>query len=74
MRSAAGRPDDGDCELSPSKAPFRSVMVFPETAGTRSPGTMIPTRFSGSAAERDAFGFEARIAMRRRIGVARGAQ
>ena len=35
-----------------SKTPSQSVMVFPEIAGTRSPGTMMPTRFNGSAAER----------------------
>jgi hypothetical protein len=28
------------------------VMVLPEIAGTCSPGTMIPTKFNGSAAER----------------------
>src|SRR4029077_6557819 len=34
-----------------SATPSRKVTVFPEIAGTRSPGTRIPTRFSGSAAE-----------------------
>ena len=33
-------------------APSRRVIVLPEIAGTRSPGTMTPTKFSGSAAER----------------------
>ncbi len=31
--------------------PSRNAIDLPETAGTRSPGTMTPTRFSGSAAE-----------------------
>ena len=32
-------------------APSRYVTLLPEIAGTRSPGTRIPTRFSGSAAD-----------------------
>src|SRR5581483_5394189 len=32
--------------------PSRNVTVLPEIAGTRSPGTITPTRLSGSAAER----------------------
>src|SRR5215471_21837840 len=32
--------------------PPRNATALPEFAGTRSPGTTIPTRFSGSAAER----------------------
>ncbi len=34
-----------------SATPSRKVTVLPEPAGTRSPGTMIPTRLRGSAAD-----------------------
>src|SRR6185436_17121416 len=37
--------------VSQTATPSQKVTVFLDTAGTRSPGTMIPTRFSGSAAE-----------------------
>src|SRR6266704_1403710 len=34
-----------------TRAPSLKLKCLPEIAGTRSPGTMIPARFSGSAAE-----------------------
>src|SRR5215831_21130221 len=37
--------------LGATAMPSRKATTFPELAATRSPGTMMPTRFSGSAAE-----------------------
>ncbi len=54
---------------SASHTPSRNVTLLPEMAGIRSPGTTIPTRFSGSAA---AMTTRSRICVRRQLAL--GAQ
>ena len=40
-----------ECSGGATATPSRNATSWPELAATRSPGTMMPTRFNGSAAE-----------------------